>query len=158
VSVLRVEVVADVDDDAGFVGERLVDRHGAELVGLDRDALPASPSSGTSLLLLLGSARSVLSPAEADTVESESALVRTALTAGVPVIGICYGAQLLAHALGGAVSVAPRPEIGWFAVTSADPTLCPEGPWAQFHSDAFTPPPGARVLGTSAAGCQGFAH
>jgi GMP synthase (glutamine-hydrolysing) len=52
---------------------------------------------------------------------------------------------------------APQGEVGLCTVESADPVLCPPGPWAQFHSDAFEPPPDARVLGRTAAGVQGFA-
>jgi GMP synthase-like glutamine amidotransferase len=160
---LLVQVVADAEDsDAGFVGERLTRAHQADLVFLDRGGLPASlgPAAApeADLLLLLGSARSVWDPAQADVVLAEAALVRSALASDVPVLGICYGAQLLAHALGGAVAEAPRPEIGWFELTSLDPVLCPPGPWTQFHSDAFAVPPGSRLLGTSPSGSQGFAH
>src|SRR6202011_4800686 len=35
-----------------------------------------------------------------------------ALRAGVPVLGICYGMQLIAHHLGGAVAPATRREYG----------------------------------------------
>ncbi|MDP9221513.1 MAG: hypothetical protein M3P23_13390, partial [Actinomycetota bacterium] len=31
------------------------------------------------------------------------------------------------------------------------------GPWVQYHYDSFTVPAGARLLGESAAGAQGFA-
>ena len=156
---MRVLVVGDKgDDDAGFVGQRLVDR-GATLVRLDRDALPGTDVlDGTDLLLLLGSARSAHQPAEAEAVLSESWLARIALDENIPVLGICYGAQLLALTLEGDVGPAPQPEVGWFTVDSADPVLCPPGPWLQFHSDSFTPPPGARQLGTSPAGCQAFGY
>jgi len=156
---MRVLVVGDKgDDDAGFVAQRLLDR-GATLVGLDRDALPdCDVLDGADLLLLLGSARSAHQPAERDVVSSESRLARTALDEEIPVLGICYGAQLLAQTLEGDVGPAPQAEVGWFSLDSADPVLCPPGPWLQFHSDCFTPPSGARVLGTSPAGCQGFAY
>ena len=156
---MRVLVVGDNgDEDAGFVGQRLVDR-GATLILLDRDALPGTDVlDGADLLLLLGSARSAHQPAEADAVFSESRLARIALDQDIPVLGICYGAQLLALTLEGDVGPAPQPEVGWFAVDSADPVLCPPGPWLQFHSDSFTPPSTARVLGTSPAGCQAFGY
>lgn len=156
---VRVLVVGDKgDDDPGFVGERLVEL-GATLVPLDRDVLPDSDVlDGADLLLLLGSARSAHDPAASDAVVAESWLVRVALDEQIPVLGICYGAQLLALTLEGEVMPAPQAEVGWFEVDSRDPVLCPPGPWLQFHSDAVTPPPGVRVLGTSPAGCQGFAH
>lgn len=155
---MRVDVIADADDsDPGFVGERIVDKYGADLVLRDRDELQVGDTSDADLVLLLGSARSALAPEQSAVVEAEAELIRSALDSGVPVIGICYGAQLLAHALGGKVTAATKPEIGWYQLASEDPSLCPPGPWTQFHSDAFVPPLLARVLGTSSAGCQGFA-
>ncbi|HYM24273.1 MAG TPA: gamma-glutamyl-gamma-aminobutyrate hydrolase family protein, partial [Vicinamibacterales bacterium] len=42
---------------------------------------------------------------------------------GVPVLGICYGMQLMAHALGGRVAPAPQREFGHAIVS-----LCGPGP------------------------------
>lgn len=154
---MRVHVSADADDrDPGFVGDRLLE-HGAELVHLDRDALPDHASlERPDLLLLLGSARSAWADDQRAAVDAEAALVRDALDAGTPVLGICYGGQLLAHALGGSVRRAETAEFGWRKIDSLDPVLCPPGPWAQFHGDSFEPPPTARVIGGSDGGCQGF--
>ncbi|UYM04627.1 type 1 glutamine amidotransferase [Solicola gregarius] len=154
---MRVYVSADADDrQAGFVGGRLVER-GAELRYLDRDALPTYAGlDAPDLLVLLGSARSAWADDQRDVVASEAALVRDALDAGTPAMGICYGGQLIARALGGTVQRAETAEFGWRDVASIDPELCPVGPWAQFHGDSFKPAPTSRVIGTSAAGCQGF--
>ncbi|UPK76735.1 gamma-glutamyl-gamma-aminobutyrate hydrolase family protein [Nocardioidaceae bacterium SCSIO 66511] len=155
---MRAYVIADADDgDPGFVGARLVD-HGFELSYLDRDDLPDRVLlDDVGLLLLLGSVRSACADDQRDVVEAESGLVRDVLSAGTPVMGICYGGQLLARALGGSVQRAETAEFGWHRVDSVDPRLCPPGPWAQFHGDSFVPAPTSRVLGTSAAGCQGYA-
>lgn len=158
---MRVLVVADPqDDDPGWVGQRLRQR-GAELVTTYRDRLSTTTAHvaghTANLVLLLGSGSSVHDERRRELVEAESALVRAAVEAGVPVIGICYGAQLAAHALGGSVRPLERGEVGWFEMTSHDRALCPAGPWLQFHSDVLTAPPGARVLGWTAVGPQGFA-
>ena len=155
---MRVLVVGDPgDDDAGHVGERLREL-GMQLVPLSRDALPSwAELAAGDLVLLLGSGGSVADPVLVQRVEAETALIRAALGDGVPVLGICYGAQVLAHALGGAVGVAPQSEIGWYTHQSLDPALCPSGPWLQFHGDTFTVPPSARLLGSSASGPQGLA-
>lgn len=158
---MRVLVVADrSDSDTGWVGERL-EQHGATLTQCLREDFPADGSApdaaDADLVLLLGSHHGVADPDRAAAVEAESALVRDCLDSGRPVIGICYGAQLSAHALGGVVSRAPEPEIGWYYVDSHDPALCPPGPWVQYHYDRFTVPAGARGLGESGAGPQGFA-
>ncbi len=64
----------------------------------------------------------------------------------VPILGVCFGAQALAKALGGEVGPAARPEVSWRTVESCDGGLIPPGPWFRWHYDRFTPPAGARVL------------
>nr|MCW2727556.1 hypothetical protein [Aeromicrobium sp.] len=79
---------------------------------------------------------------------------RGSLAAGTPVMGICYGTQVLARALGGTSWRADRPELGWGRVDTTDDVLCPEGPWGQMHSDVFAPGPTTKVIGTSWRGPQ----
>jgi GMP synthase-like glutamine amidotransferase len=89
-------------------------------------------------------------------VAREAGLLRDAFDADVPVLGICFGSQLLARAVGGSALPGRRTEIGWVSVRTDDPTLIAEGPWFQWHHDTFTPPPGALVLADSAAGPQAY--
>ncbi|WP_188110609.1 type 1 glutamine amidotransferase [Aeromicrobium ginsengisoli] len=154
---MRIHVVADeADKDGGHFHERLL-QLGGELVELDRDDLPAYASIGdTDLIFLLGSDKGAHEPKWKDVVEAESRFVRGALRAGTPVMGICYGAQLMARALGGTSWRADQPELGWQRVDTIDPILCPEGPWAQMHSDVFAPGPTSNVIGTSWRGPQCF--
>ena len=90
--------------------------------------------------------------------------MRAALESGVPVFGICFGAQQLATVLGGSVSRAPVAEIGWHAVSPVResagdaPSVLFEDRWMQWHYDAFTVPSGASVLAESGAGPQMFVH
>jgi GMP synthase-like glutamine amidotransferase len=72
------------------------------------------------------------------------------------VLAICFGAQVVAGALGGVVERAPRPEIGWHTVDSVAPDVIHPGPWMQWHGDRFTLPAGATLLATSAIGPQAF--
>ena len=74
-------------------------------------------------------------------VGAEMALLREADAAGVPVLGVCFGGQLLAQAYGGTVGQSPVPEIGWYQVTSDHPAVVPEGPWFQWHSDRWNATP-----------------
>ena len=102
-----------------------------------------------------------LSPADADTeptVAEELALIGRAVAAGVPVLGLCFGAQMLSVALGGAIEEAERPELGWHTVATEDPEQIPAGPWLQWHFHRFTVPPGARELAASPVGPQAFRH
>jgi GMP synthase-like glutamine amidotransferase len=79
-----------------------------------------------------------------------------AVAGGGAVFGICFGAQALARALGGSVALSAHPEIGWTAVESRDPALIPDGPWFEWHYDAFTAPPGSVVLAENAAAVQAY--
>jgi len=88
----------------------------------------------------------------------EIAFARAALGLGVPLLGICFGGQMLAAAIGGQVTRATKPEIGWTVVSSADPALIDPGPWFQWHFDRFTLPAGVPVLARTALANQAFAH
>lgn len=85
-------------------------------------------------------------------------LLRRAVDAGLPVLGICLGAQLLARALDARVYPAPVKEVGFSPVrlTSEgvrDPLLSAYGRNARvfhWHEDTFDPPPGATLLATGA--------
>lgn len=84
--------------------------------------------------------------------------VRQAVDAGVGVLGVCFGGQLVAAAFGGSVQRSTDPEIGWREVRSGDPALVPDGPWFEWHFDRFTPPPGARVVARNDCATQAFVH
>lgn len=86
----------------------------------------------------------------------ELALLRRAFDADVPMLGICFGSQILARALGGRAMPAAQAEIGWVAVRSREPDLVPVGPWFEWHYDTFTPPPGAVLLAESPAAPQAY--
>ncbi|HTU75343.1 MAG TPA: gamma-glutamyl-gamma-aminobutyrate hydrolase family protein [Trebonia sp.] len=83
----------------------------------------------------------------------EIELTRTAIAAGVPVLGICFGGQVLATAVGGRVERAPSPEIGWTPISRTAPSaLLPPGPWFEWHYDRFLLPSGLPSLATTELG------
>jgi GMP synthase-like glutamine amidotransferase len=88
--------------------------------------------------------------------EEEKQLLLEAARAEVPVLGICFGGQLLARVLGGNSFRGEIAEIGWLPVRSEDQRLLSNGPWFQWHFDSFTAPEGARVFADSAAGPQAY--
>jgi GMP synthase (glutamine-hydrolysing) len=86
----------------------------------------------------------------------EERLLRRAIDADVPILGLCFGGQMLARVLGGRVYRSDAPEIGWIPVRTRDPELVPEGPWFQWHFDVIEGPPGAEVIADSDLGTQAF--
>jgi GMP synthase-like glutamine amidotransferase len=85
----------------------------------------------------------------------ELELLRRAHESSVPILGVCFGAQALAAALGGTVTRAARPEIGWHHIESDTPWIS-SGPWFQWHGDTFTLPDGAVELARSPLAPQAF--
>jgi GMP synthase-like glutamine amidotransferase len=88
--------------------------------------------------------------------EKEKALLLGAAEADVPVLGICFGGQLLARLLGGRSYRGEIAEIGWLPVRSSERSLVSDGPWFQWHFDTFTTPPGAQLIADSVAGPQAY--
>jgi GMP synthase (glutamine-hydrolysing) len=153
-------IANDGDDDPGLVGAQLAARgFGLQTVVRETDGTwPAVDASD--LVVVLGSEWSVYWDSVREPVEREQTYVAGAVAAGVPVLGICFGAQLLASALGGTVTPAAHHELGWLEVepvgpAAADVGIAP-GPWFQWHGDTFSLPPGAELLARSAAGPQAF--
>ena len=137
---------------AGHVGERARQR-GFALTEVDTD-FPAGVDSAD-LVIVLGSVQSVYDP-DVAWVPAELRLLTRAVERDVPVLGICFGAQILAKALGGTVSSAETPEFGWYTIESDRPVLVEEGLWLESHRDAFTVPPGAVEIARSPAGPQAY--
>lgn len=89
-------------------------------------------------------------------VHDEIEFLRRAHSGGVPVLGICFGGQALAAALGGAVIPADRPEVGWTAVSTDDAGLVPPGPWFQWHGDRWVLPDGLHAFARTDVAEQAF--
>jgi len=81
---------------------------------------------------------------------------------GVPILGICFGHQVLAEALGGTVGELGELELGYETVRHTAPSKLFEGIDEEFlvftaRSDAITTlPPGATVIAENDTGLQGF--
>jgi GMP synthase (glutamine-hydrolysing) len=150
-----------------LVLEHEPDAHAALLAqwGAERDVAlevvaagaPVPDPTGRPFVVSLGSEASAYDDAVA-WLGHERAVLDRAIAAGVPVLGICFGAQHLARALGGTVGPAVRPEVGWLEIETLDARSVPPGPWLQWHRDAFTLPPGADLLARSPVCPQAFRH
>jgi GMP synthase (glutamine-hydrolysing) len=100
------------------------------------------------VIVSLGSDRSVHASREG-WIREEIAFVRAAHEAHTPILGICFGAQVLAAALGGRVRRASAATASWRDIPTLDPDLIPPGPWFRWHEDIFELPAGAKLLAGS---------
>ncbi len=128
--------------------------------GLDVIAVPALdywPEPGEhDAIVSLGSDCSVHASTH-PWIASELSFLHRAHAHGIPLLGICFGGQALARALGGEVARSPRVDASWHEVATNDPELIPPGPWLRWHEDVFTIPPGARELARGDVGPLAFA-
>lgn len=154
---MRALTIANANDaDTGLVGERFR-THGYRFDECHREHSSEWPAlEGHDLLLLLGSEWSVYWPDVAHSVNAEVALVRAAHERGVPVFGICFGNQVMAHALGGSVKRSPVAEVGWYQVGTSVPDVVADGPWLQWHYDVVTVPPEATLMAANNVGPQAW--
>ena len=108
-------------------------------------------------LVILGGPMNVDERAEHPHLDTEVAMVTEAIERGIPVLGICLGAQIIAKALGARVRPNPEKEIGWYPVSltpqgRSDPLLGSFSPTEmifQWHGDTFEIPPGALHLAST---------
>jgi GMP synthase-like glutamine amidotransferase len=145
----------DPDDNLGISAACLRDA-GAEVMqldGFDRNASwPALEEIGG--LAIFGGAMNVDETGEHPYLLRERRLMRDALSAQIPVLGICLGAQMLARSLGAAVRRAPVRELGFrpVSVTEAGRTdsllAAFDGSRSvfQWHEDTFDLPEGTELL------------
>lgn len=122
--------------------------------------VPELPSAHDSdLLIVLGGPMGVNDEATLPWLAEERQFIGEAVRAGMPVLGVCLGAPLIARALGARVYPGPHREIGWFPVTACAPAtdafaFPPVLDAFHWHGDTFELPPGAVRLARSAACAQ----
>jgi GMP synthase-like glutamine amidotransferase len=115
-------------------------------------------------VVFFGAIWSVYDTATIPWIADEIRYARSLIAQGVPTLGICFGGQMLAAAVGGQVERAPIPEVGWLSVasdTSAEPglidtPLIDPGPWLSWHFDRFKVPAHVPVVARSALASQAF--
>ena len=151
----RVIVVRHHDiDSAGFIADAFEARGAGLSAHLFPDGGPLPAFDGADHIVVLGAVSSVNDPDP--WIAAELAWLRAADQAGVPVLGICFGAQALCAAFGGRIEAMGRREIGWTTVDSPDHDVVPAGPWLEFHDDRCLPPAAATVLARNDVAVQAF--
>jgi GMP synthase-like glutamine amidotransferase len=129
----------------------------------ERDEPPSDPY-GYDAVMTFGGAMNVDQPDRHAWIAPEKELLAGLIEAGVPLLGVCLGSQLVAEAAGGAARRAPEPEIGWHGVEvtaegADDRLLAPLAPAFeafQWHSYECVPPEGAAILARSPVCVQAF--
>jgi GMP synthase-like glutamine amidotransferase len=142
---------------SGLIGDAVSER-GVELVehvASEDERIPEL--DGFDLLVCMGAPWSVYGEEVAPWIGTALERFRSAVQRDVPVLGICFGAQAFAQALGGEARRARASEVGWREIETDDGAVVPAGPWFMWHSATFTLPPGARELARTPVGPQAFA-
>lgn len=110
-------------------------------------------------LVIMGGPMSVNDDAEFPWLVPEKQFVRAAIESGIPVLGICLGAQIIANAWGADVFPNPVKEIGWWPIHAVDSNhgsvfaFPPSATVFHWHGETFDLPSGAIRLAKS-AGCE----
>ncbi len=142
---------------------------GLEIVQWHAEKTPAPVESldGFSGLVSLGAFAGVEDEASVGWMSVERGLIEAALAVEMPVLGLCFGSQLLASVAGADVGKSGSPEVGWYSVemtedAAADPLMSALGPAPaviQYHYDTFRwpeVPHEVTILGTANGMNQAF--
>ncbi len=120
----------------------------------ESDSLP--DPAGIDLLIVMGGPMSVNDEGLLPWLVKEKQFIKTVIESGLPVLGVCLGAQLIASAMGSAVFQNKTKEIGWFPITGtagSDPSSFrfPDRlDVFHWHGETFDLPEGASRLASSA--------
>lgn len=127
------------------------------------------------LLLIMGGTMSIYQEEEYSWLKPEKEFVKSVIEDGKPMLGSCFGAQMISEVLGGKVTKNPYKEIGWHTVRSIEENIeqspselkdsklpsCmfPEFTGFMWHGDTFEIPAGAvKLFESEACPNQGFIY
>ncbi|MCR9091350.1 glutamine amidotransferase [Algiphilus sp.] len=123
-----------------------------EAVDLPRDGFPWDTVDP---VVVLGGPIGVNDAADYPCINEALAGLRRRLAHGLPTLGICLGAQLIAAAMGAQVRPTGRQHVGWWpleAIAADGPLAALQAlPVLHWHGDTFEIPHGARRLAATAA-------
>jgi GMP synthase-like glutamine amidotransferase len=142
---------------AGLIGDYVVERVGGTLRTLYSGALldASVDDLKSDAVVVMGSARGVYET-EVPWIARQRELMRGLVEGGVPVFGVCFGAQLLATALGGDVRPTGGFHLGWRENPGASTVW--QGPWLRWHGDHVSLPADVEVMAQADGLVQAFAR
>lgn len=150
---MRVLLISHEPQAAPGVIGRLLGERGIETTQHVVLADPAHPDidfpdpADFDAVISFGSFCNAYDPAVRGWVQPEVDLISDMVDRDIPYLGVCFGGQLLAEALGGTVERAPAgaDEIGLIHIESDVPAV-PAGPWFTWHEDRTVLPDHVTVL------------
>ena len=148
---------------AGFVRPIEAAGYVIERVGAADAGFGAVDFLAPDLLVLMGGPMAVYERARYPWIDRELVRLAERLAAGLPTLGVCLGAQMIAAALGAQVRPGPTREVGFAPITLTEagrglPLSALDGiPVLHWHGDMFDLPNGATLLARTAAAPQAFA-
>jgi GMP synthase-like glutamine amidotransferase len=135
-------------------------KHGYTITGTKFFESAALPDlEGIDLLIVMGGPMSINDEYEYPWLAREKEFIREAVLSGMPVLGVCLGAQLIAGAMGAEIYKNPVKEIGWFPIQGvpcdAPSLFCfePDVEVFHWHGETFDLPDGATRIAKS-EGCE----
>ncbi len=155
---MRALIIQHASCETPGVYERVLEEQGWSCARVQVDEGEALPGRcGFDALIVMGGPMGAHEEAAHHWLREEKALIADAAISGVPVWGVCLGAQLLAASLGARIFTGVTPEVGICPVTltpaaAADPVfagLPPALPTLQWHSEGFELPADAVLLARS---------
>lgn len=147
-----------VFEDCGTLEKVLIKRGFAiRYVDPAREDLESIDVASAELLIGLGGPVSVYDAGQYPWISDELKLFERRLESGMPIVGICLGAQMLAHVLGARVYPGPIKELGWTPLrltpAGAASAIAPLAPqftsMLHWHGDTFDLPAGATLLAST---------
>lgn len=153
----RVLVLQHVWDDPPAYLQTLLAEHQILCEVVDVEKTPVPELVDYQAIVLMGGPQHVYADEQYPYLAQETAMLRQALRAEIPILGICLGGQLLANALGAAVHQHHMSEVGFFEIPlteagRSDPLFAglPDYQLAfHWHEDVFELPAGALRLASN---------
>lgn len=134
--------------ELGHLGDWLDDQ-GIDVQRLIRDdVLAPDAADDADALIVMGSIWTLAdghrTTEHAQAIDAEVDLVRRWVKDDRPLLGICFGGQVLSAAVGGTVTRMPQRMIAWQTPASEQAML--RAPWALWHEDRFSVPEGVEAM------------